>query len=159
MESTKLAALSYDAAADSSVKAAYTSSGQKKRGTSTLSWCSVAKSAQQPIEKASTMPATAIESCRAPTKTSRPITPASSTRSRGGAPAAMETVLMLGHRPLAAAAAVVGAARRARPRGAQSVTCPRERTLGHGDDLLWRDLLQAPEVARRAHALVARTAR
>jgi hypothetical protein len=80
-ESTKLAALSYEAAAETSVSSAYTSSGQKNRGTLTASWCMAAKSAQQPMVKASTIPATAIESCSAPTNTSRPMTPASSMRS------------------------------------------------------------------------------
>ena len=47
---------------------------------------------------------------------------------------------------------------RARRAGAKSVTCPRQRALGRRGDLLWRDLPQAPEVARCAHALVARTA-
>ena len=64
-------ARSYENAAETSVSSAYTSSGQKNRGTLTSSWRTTAKTVQQTDGEGEQDLATAIENCSAPTNTSR----------------------------------------------------------------------------------------
>src|SRR3954470_2836827 len=91
------------------------------------------------------MLAAAIETCSAPTNASRPASPASSMRSRGGLPAAIETVATSVYRGRR-----WGAGRRVMPlRGAA------ERAFDRRGDPRRIDRGEAAEVARDADPLIA----
>ena len=87
LQSTKLTRGSRENAADTSVMPAYAASGQKNAGTSTRSWRTASRIAQQATAAASRIWAMAIENNTAPAMPNSASVPSCSARSDGAATA------------------------------------------------------------------------